>query len=46
MIRIPGGGYFAGSGGLSSNGPHYLLDKDIVIVTFNYRLGILGILAI
>ncbi|KAL5242172.1 hypothetical protein ACI65C_009582 [Semiaphis heraclei] len=42
MIRIPGGGYLAGSGGLSSNGPHYLLDKDIVIVTFNYRLGILG----
>ncbi|KAL4097018.1 hypothetical protein QTP88_021860 [Uroleucon formosanum] len=45
MIRIPGGGYFSGSGGLSSNCPHYLLDKDIVLVTLNYRLGILGFLS-
>ncbi|XP_022165706.1 esterase FE4-like [Myzus persicae] len=45
MIRIPGGGYFAGSGGLSSNGPHFLLDKDVVIVSFNYRIGILGFLS-
>jgi len=43
MFWIAGGGYFAGSGGLSLYGPQYLLDKDIVLVTFNYRLGVLGI---
>jgi len=25
-------------------GPQYLLDKDIILVTFNYRLGTLGTL--
>lgn len=29
-----------GSGG--SYHPDYLLDKDIVLVTINYRLGVLG----
>ncbi|XP_060877024.1 esterase FE4-like isoform X2 [Metopolophium dirhodum] len=45
MFWIAGGGFFAGSGGLSLYGPHYLLDKDIVLVTLNYRLGILGFLS-
>ncbi|XP_022165688.1 esterase FE4-like [Myzus persicae] len=45
MFWIAGGGYFAGSGGLSLYGPQYLLDKDIVLVTINYRLGILGFLS-
>jgi len=44
MFWIAGGGYFAGTGGISLYGPQYLLDKDIVLVTLNYRLGILGIL--
>jgi len=46
MFWIAGGGYFAGTGGISLYGPQYLLDKDIVLVTLNYRLGILGILFI
>ncbi|KAL4097011.1 hypothetical protein QTP88_021854 [Uroleucon formosanum] len=45
MFWIAGGGYFAGSGGLSLYGPQYLLDKDIVLVTINYRLGIIGFLS-
>lgn len=45
MVWIAGGGYFSGSGGLSLYGPQYLLDKDIVLVTMNYRLGILGFLS-
>ncbi|KAL5242170.1 hypothetical protein ACI65C_009580 [Semiaphis heraclei] len=45
MFWIAGGGYFSGSGGLSLYGPQYLLDKDIVLVTFNYRIGILGFLS-
>ncbi|XP_044730504.1 venom carboxylesterase-6-like isoform X2 [Chrysoperla carnea] len=36
-------GEFYGSSGISSyHGPQYLLDKDIVLVTVNYRLGTLG----
>jgi len=45
MVWIAGGGFLAGSGGLSLYGPQYLLDKDIVLVTMNYRLGILGFLS-
>ncbi|XP_008180697.1 esterase FE4 [Acyrthosiphon pisum] len=45
MFWIAGGGYFSGSGGLSLYGPQYLLDKDIVLVTLNYRLGILGFIS-
>lgn len=42
MVWIAGGGYSSGQGGLSLYGPHYLLDKDVVVVSFNYRIGIFG----
>ncbi|KAL7039248.1 hypothetical protein ACKWTF_009844 [Chironomus riparius] len=43
IVYIHGGGYVAGSavGYL----PSYLLDRDIVLVTINYRLGPFGFLA-
>jgi carboxylesterase type B len=31
-----------GSGNTQINGPDYLLAADVVLVTFNYRLGALG----
>ena len=31
-----------GSGNAKINGPDYLLTADVVLVTFNYRLGALG----
>jgi carboxylesterase type B len=40
MVYIHGGAWLAGTG--SSYQPTYLLDKDVVLVTFNYRLGPLG----
>lgn len=43
MVWIAGGGFSSGHGGLSLYGPHYFLDKDVVVVSFNYRVGILGI---
>lgn len=43
MIFIHGGGFVSGSGNLY--GPDYLLDEDIVFVTFNYRLGPLGFMS-
>ena len=45
MVWIHGGGFNTGSGNGESDfcGPNYLLDRDIVLVTINYRLGALGI---
>ncbi|PSN33169.1 Venom carboxylesterase-6 [Blattella germanica] len=45
MVYIHGGGFFAGTGASFLNGPQYLLDEDIILVTFNYRLGVLGFLS-
>lgn len=42
MVYIHGGGFFAGTGSSYLNGPDYLLDEDIVLVTLNYRLGVMG----
>lgn len=40
MVFMHGGAWIAGDG--ATYQPNYLLDKDIVLVTFNYRLGPLG----
>ncbi|GFG30806.1 hypothetical protein Cfor_10869 [Coptotermes formosanus] len=45
MVYIHGGGFFSGTGASYLWGPQYLLDNDIVLVTFNYRLGALGFLS-
>jgi len=42
MVWIHGGGFYMGSGNAHINGPDYLLAADVVLVTFNYRLGALG----
>lgn len=42
MVWIHGGGFTAGSGNSEIYGPDFLITQDIVIVTINYRLGILG----
>lgn len=42
MFWIHGGGFFFGSGNSEDYGPEYLVARDIVLVTINYRLGILG----
>lgn len=42
MVWIPGGGFSSGHGGMRLYGPKYLMDKDVVVVTMNYRIGILG----
>lgn len=42
MVWIPGGGFSSGHGGLSLYGPQYLLDKEVVLVSMNYRQGPLG----
>lgn len=42
MVWIHGGGYLQGCGDDKFYGPDYLLRKDIVYVSMNYRLGIFG----
>ncbi|KAJ8687541.1 hypothetical protein QAD02_023335 [Eretmocerus hayati] len=44
MVWIHGGGFEFGSGSDTHFGPDYLLRKDVVLVTFNYRLYIFGFL--
>ncbi|KAF5304028.1 hypothetical protein FQA39_LY01813 [Lamprigera yunnana] len=43
IVHIHGGGFVAGSS--YAAGPSYLMDKDIVYVNLNYRLGIFGFLS-
>nr|WNK22296.1 carboxylesterase 21 [Athetis lepigone] len=40
------GGFYSFSGRSDVAGPHYLLDRDVVLVTINYRLGSLGFLSL
>ncbi len=45
MVWIHGGAFITGSGG-SSYEPSRLVAEDVVVVTMNYRLGILGFLPV
>lgn len=42
MVWIHGGAFKTGSGGETIYGPDYLLSKNVVYVSLNYRLGALG----
>ncbi|CAG9760122.1 unnamed protein product [Ceutorhynchus assimilis] len=43
MFWIYGGSFREGSADIY--GPDYLMEKDVVVVTFNYRLGVFGFLS-
>nr|AJN91195.1 carboxylesterase [Cnaphalocrocis medinalis] len=45
IVFIHPGGFYSFSSRSNVFGPHYLLDKDVVLVTINYRLGTLGFLS-
>ncbi|CAI6342914.1 unnamed protein product [Macrosiphum euphorbiae] len=44
MIFIHGGGFNYGSGSVNEYSPDYLLDENVIVVTLNYRLNVLGFL--
>nr|XP_050866508.1 esterase B1-like isoform X4 [Vespula vulgaris] len=44
MVWIHGGGFNIGSGNDNMYSPDYIVRKDIILVTINYRLGVLGFL--
>ena len=45
MVWIHGGGFTTGTGASTLFAGHHLAAKGVVVVTFNYRLGALGLLA-
>lgn len=46
MVFVHGGAFKVGSGNTDHYGPDYLVEKDIVLVTLNYRCGVLGFLSL
>ncbi|CAB3225669.1 unnamed protein product [Arctia plantaginis] len=46
IFYIHAGGFYTFSGRSDIAGPQYLLDRDVVLVTINYRLGSLGFLSL
>ena len=46
MVWIHGGGYQTGSNKTDVYGPDYLLQKDVIVVSFNYRLAAFGFLSL
>ena len=46
MFWIYGGGFWVGDGTFYTYGPQPLMNKDVILVTINYRLGRFGFLAL
>lgn len=46
MVWIHGGGFTGGSSKAEIYGPDFLISENVVVVTINYRLGILGFLSL
>lgn len=46
MVYIHGGGFFFGSGNDDLQGPDVLIDEDVILITINYRIGVLGFLSL
>lgn len=44
MVFIHGGGLLTGEAFYDQYGPHYFMEKDVILVTMSYRLGSLGFL--
>ncbi|CAH1640554.1 unnamed protein product [Spodoptera littoralis] len=46
MFWIHGGGFISGAGDDDVYGPKFLVRQDVILVTFNYRLEVLGFLCL
>lgn len=42
MVYIHGGGFVGGDGSKNSLGPDFIVEKGVVLVSIQYRLGIFG----
>ena len=45
LVVIPGGGFFAGGSGELANDGRNLANHGIIVISFNYRLGVFGFFA-
>ncbi|KAL5279765.1 CES5A.2 family protein [Megaselia abdita] len=45
MVNIHGGGWLGGSNDHRFFSPSYILDEDVILVSINYRVGVLGFLS-
>nr|AAB96654.1 juvenile hormone esterase precursor [Heliothis virescens] len=45
LVFIHGGGFAFGSGHEDLHGPEYLVTKNVIVITFNYRLNVFGFLS-
>ncbi|KAJ6641664.1 Esterase B1, partial [Pseudolycoriella hygida] len=46
LFYIHGGGYAEGSGNDHFYGPDFFLNEDVIVVTHNYRVGVLGFMSL
>lgn len=46
IFFIYGGGFTEGTGDNTLHGPDFFMEKDVILVTFNYRLGALGFMSL
>ncbi|XP_035434296.2 juvenile hormone esterase isoform X3 [Spodoptera frugiperda] len=46
MVWIHGGGFYTGSGDSDFYGPEFFMEHDVILVTINYRLEVLGFLCL
>ncbi|XP_049790618.1 esterase FE4-like [Schistocerca nitens] len=46
MVWIYGGAFITGSGSARSYGPDFLVEQGVILVTLNYRLGVMGLLGL
>lgn len=46
MFWIHGGAFFGGSANDNLYGPDFLIEKRVILVSTNYRLGVLGFLSL
>ncbi|XP_045506429.1 juvenile hormone esterase-like [Colias croceus] len=46
MVYIHGGGFLCGSGNDDQYEPEFLIKNDVILVTINYRLDVLGFLSL
>ena len=46
LFFIHGGGYYSGYGNDAIYGPDFIIEKQTILVTINYRLGVLGFLSL
>ncbi|KAE8736595.1 Carboxyl/Cholinesterase 65 [Frankliniella occidentalis] len=46
MVRIHGGGFTTGSAGVEMNGPDFIVQERVILVTIGYRLNMFGFLCV